>query len=50
MFLKFGKIILSLIYMIKINYSKQESIYYVIDPCLLGVLIFLTVCQGLQTS
>lgn len=46
MFLKIDKIILSRIYMIKRSYSKQESFYNEIDLCLLGVQVFLTVCQG----
>lgn len=38
MFLKFGNIILSLIYMIRTCYSKQENIYYVIDPWFFGYI------------
>lgn len=35
MVLKFCKIILILIYMIKTSYSEQANNYYVIDLCLL---------------
>lgn len=37
MFLKFGNITLSLIYMIKTHYSEQENIYYVTETCFFGV-------------